>query len=229
MHNTFQTDGKEHFDWVQWRNEAFIWLTYDNIVKNGRLTLGEVPISFAESAALSARFRVRVHPVYYLRDHFRKLYDANHRSDFFAPEKGFRDLYLDLNHGTVGPGTLSTRIGYQQIVWGESDLFRSLDVINSLRSDQNFSIGEKFDEYRLPILAIKFLYSLGNVGPLSDVAFEPWYTPRFRSIATNRSMKGSTASNSRSAAVWDPTDNSWITVPRTVPTPPSSCPTGRSG
>ena len=29
MRNTFQTDGSEHFDWVQWRNEAFIWLTYE--------------------------------------------------------------------------------------------------------------------------------------------------------------------------------------------------------
>ena len=79
------------------------------------------------------------------------------RSDFFAPEKGFRDLYLDLTHGQVGPGQLSTRIGYQQIVWGESDLYRSLDIINPLRSDQNFSIGEKFDEYRLPILAVKVI------------------------------------------------------------------------
>ena len=62
--NTFQTDGKEHFDWVQWRNEAFVWLTYDNLVENGRLKLGNVPIPFVESGALSARFRARVDPVY---------------------------------------------------------------------------------------------------------------------------------------------------------------------
>ncbi|HKA55249.1 MAG TPA: DUF1302 family protein [Candidatus Binatia bacterium] len=185
MRNTFQTDGKEHFDWVQWRNEAFVWLTYDNMVQNGRLKLGEIPVPFVESAALSARFRARVDPVYYLRGHYRHIYDANHRSDFFAPEKEFRDLYLDLTHGQVGPGQLSSRIGYQQIVWGESDLYRSLDIINPLRIDQNFPIGEKFDEFRLPILAVKFLYNLGNVGPLSEVAFEPWYTPRFRSAATH--------------------------------------------
>ena len=157
MRTTFQTDGKEHFDWVQWRNEAFVWLTYENMVENGRLKLGEIPLPLVDSASLSARFRARVDPVYYLREHYRHLYDANHRSDFFAPEKGFRDLYLDLNHGKVGPGTLSTRIGYQQIVWGESDLYRSLDIINPLRIDQNFSIGEKFDEYRLPILAVKVI------------------------------------------------------------------------
>ena len=185
MRNTFQTDGSEHFDWVQWRNEAFIWLTYEDMVENGQLKLGQLPIPFVTNAGLSARFRARVDPVYYLRDHYRHIYDANHRSDLFAPEKEFRDLYLDLKHGQIGPGQLSTRIGYQQIVWGESDLYRSLDIINPLRIDQNFPIGEKFDEFRLPILAIKFLYDVGNVGPFSDVAFEPWYTPRFRSSATH--------------------------------------------
>ena len=142
---------------MQWRNKAFVWLTYEDMVENGQLKFGEIPIPFVQSAALSARFRARVDPVYYLREHYRKLYDANHRSDFFAPEKEFRDLYIDLAHGRVGPGQLSSRIGYQQIVWGESDLYRSLDIINPLRIDQNFPIGEKFDEFRLPILAIKFL------------------------------------------------------------------------
>ena len=41
------------------------------------------------------------------------------------PERDFRDLYVDLSHGEIGPGRLTTRWGYQQIVWGESDLYRS--------------------------------------------------------------------------------------------------------
>jgi hypothetical protein len=181
--NTFQYDRHGHFDWVQWRNEAFVWLTYSNMVKNGELQIGQgVPIPFVESAAVSARFRARVDPVYYLRDHFRKLYDHNHRSDFFAPEKEFRDLYIDLEHGEIGPGRLSTRWGQQQIVWGESDLYRSLDIINPLRIDQNAFIGEKFDEFRLPILAVKALYGIGTVGTaLSDLSVEAFYSPRWRS------------------------------------------------
>ena len=187
VRNTFQTDGKDHFDWVQWRNEAFVWLTYDNMVENGQLKpLSGLAIPFVQNAGISARFRARVDPVYYLRDHYRKLYDAHNRSDFFSPEKEFRDLYIDMKHGEVGPGKLSTRIGYQQIVWGESDLFRSLDIINPLRIDQNFPIGEKFDEFRLPILAVKFLYDIGNIGTmLSDTAIEAYYTPRFRTVATH--------------------------------------------
>jgi hypothetical protein len=187
MRQTFQTDGNEHFDWVQWRNEAFIWLTYDNMVDNGKLkALGDLSIPFVENAGISGRYRIRVDPVYYLREHYRNIYDEHHQSKLFEPENGFRDLYIDMKHGEVGPGRLSTRFGYQQIVWGESDLYRSLDIINPLRIDQNFPIGEKFDEFRLPILALKFLYEMGNIGHfLSDTAFEAYWSPRWRGVETN--------------------------------------------
>ncbi|MGE0684262.1 MAG: DUF1302 family protein, partial [Candidatus Binatia bacterium] len=83
--------------------------------------------------------------------------------------------------GEVGPGYLSLRAGYQQIVWGESDLFRSIDVINPLRIDQNQGAGEKFDEFRTPIFAFKGLYSIGTVGDwFSNVFVEPFFTPGFR-------------------------------------------------
>jgi len=195
VRNTFQTDGKEHFDWVQWRNEAFIWLTYDNMVENGKLkALGDLSIPFVQNAGVSGRYRIRVDPVYYLRHHYEHMYDEDHQSDFFQPENGFRDVYIDMKHGQIGPGTLSTRWGYQQIVWGESDLYRSLDIINPLRLDQNFPIGEKFDEFRLPILATKFLYELGNMGTwLSDTAIEGYYTPRFRNGLTHLIDEGSSA------------------------------------
>jgi hypothetical protein len=180
MRHTFQTDGKEHFDWVQWRNEAFIWFIHNGLVKRGHLLDTEVPVPFVEEAQLSARFRARVDPVYYLRDHYRKIYDAEHRADWSVPERDFRDLYVDLTHGDIGPGRLSTRWGYQQIVWGESDLYRSLDIINPLRTDQNFAIGEKFDEFRFPLLAVKSFYDIGNVGEsLSNVGIEAFYTPRW--------------------------------------------------
>ena len=76
---------------------------------------------------------------------------------------------------------LTARVGKQQIVWGESDLYRSIDVINPLRIDQNQGAGEKFDEFRSPIWALKLNYSVGNVGSLfSNVFIEPFYTPGFR-------------------------------------------------
>ena len=179
MRQSFQTDSKEHFDWVGWRNEAFIWGIWHNFVKDGQL-LDRVPIPFVHNAEINARYQARVDPVYYLRDHYHHLYDANQRSDFFKPQDLFRDLFIDLDHGDVGPGSLSSRWGYQTIVWGEMDLFRSLDVINPLRVDQSFVVGEKLDEIRLPILAVKFLYNLGSVGQsFSEMGIEGWFTPRY--------------------------------------------------
>src|SRR5712691_10861795 len=180
VRNTFHTDGGKHFDWVQWRNEIFGWLVYDNLVRDG-LLLGKVGVPFVKSATFNARYRFRADPVYAIRDHYNNLYDGHERKSFIFPENGFRDLFLDMDFGQVGPGTLSVRAGNQQIVWGESDLFRSIDVINSLRIDQNQGAGEKFDEFRTPIWALKLLYNIGNVGSwLANVSIEPFWSPRYR-------------------------------------------------
>ena len=96
----------------------------------------------------------------------RTIYDDEERENFIFPENGFRDLFLDLDFGQVGAGGLSVRVGNQQIVWGESDLYRSIDIINPLRIDQTQGVGEKFDEFRTPIWAVKALYNIGNVGYL---------------------------------------------------------------
>lgn len=190
MRHAFHTDGGDHFDWVQWRNEVFAWLIYEDLIKNGKL-LDKVEIPWVQSAALNARYRFRADPVYVIRDHYKNVFDGDERGSFIIPENGFRDLFLDMNFGEVGPGSLSMRVGNQQIVWGESDLFRSLDIINPLRLDQNTVAGEKFDEFRTPIFALKFLYSIGNVGQyLSEVAIEPWYSPRYRTITSDLIVDG---------------------------------------
>ncbi len=45
-------------------------------------------------------------------------------------------------------------------------------------------MGEKLDELRTPIPTLKLLYDVGTVGTLlSEVAFEAWYTPRYRMSA----------------------------------------------
>jgi len=180
MRHTFHTDGGDHFDWVQWRNEVFGWLIYENVIKNGKL-FDKAEIPWIRNATLNARYRFRADPVYTLREHFDHIYDDDEKRNFLFPENGFRDLFLDLDFGEVGPGFLTVRAGNQQIVWGESDLFRSLDIINPLRIDQNTFVGEKFDEFRSPIWALKALYTIGNVGEsFSSVAVEPWYSPRWR-------------------------------------------------
>jgi hypothetical protein len=129
--------------------------------------------------------------VWTIRESYTNKYDNHERKSYLFPENGFRDAFLDLDFGQVGIGKLSARIGNQQIVWGESDLFRSIDVINPLRVDQNQGAGEKFDEFRSPIPALKFNYNIGNVGSwFSNVYIEPFFTPGFRSPQSDLILNG---------------------------------------
>ncbi|NOT53057.1 MAG: DUF1302 family protein [Deltaproteobacteria bacterium] len=180
--HTFHTNGRDSVNWVQWRNEAFFWFTYDDFVKNGKiLNQDNLAIPFVQGATLNARYRFRADPVWSIRESYRNQYDPHERKSYLFPENGFRDVFLDLDFGQVGSGKLTARVGKQQIVWGESDLYRSIDVINPLRIDQNQGAGEKFDEFRSPIWALKLNYSIGNVGSMfSNVFIEPFFTPGFR-------------------------------------------------
>ena len=182
MRHTFHTDGGDHLNWVQWRNEVYFWFIYDKLVDNGKV-LGQdkIELPFIESATLNLRYRFRADPTWTIRQSYKNNYSAHERKSYLFPENGFRDAFLDLDFGLVGAGRLSARIGRQQIVWGESDLYRSIDVINPLRIDQNQGAGEKFDEFRSPIWALKLNYNLGVVGTLfSNVYIEPFYSPGFR-------------------------------------------------
>jgi hypothetical protein len=214
--NTFHTNGGDHLDWVQWRNEIFGWLVYENIIKSGKV-FDQFEVPLIKNATINARYRFRADPVYSIRKHFSKLYTDEEKESFLIPENGFRDLFADLDFGDVGPGGLSARIGYQQIVWGESDLFRSIDVINPLRIDQNQGAGEKFDEFRTPLLALKFLYNIGNVGQyFSNVAIEPFLTPRYRTGSSDLILEGGFRLSRKITGCLDKND-------REVPYDPVTC------
>jgi hypothetical protein len=195
MRHTFHSSGGDNLNWVQWRNEVYFWFIYDKFVDNGKI-LGQdkLEIPFVENATLNARYRFRADPVWTLRKSYTNQYDPHERNSYLFPENGFRDLFLDLDFGQVGIGKLSARIGNQQIVWGESDLYRSIDVINPLRIDQNQGAGEKFDEFRSPIWALKLNYYVGNVGSLfSNVFIEPFYSPGFRGPNSDLILDGAGA------------------------------------
>ena len=190
--NTFHSNGGNDFKWVQWRNEAYFWFIYDDFVKDGKiLNQDSLALPFVKGATLNARYRFRADPVWTIRQRYQNLYTSHQRESYLFPENGFRDLFVDLDFGQVGPGKLTARVGNQQIVWGESDLFRSIDVINPLRIDQNQGAGEKFDELRSPIWAAKLNYNIGNVGSwFSNVFIEPFFTPGFRGPSSNLILNG---------------------------------------
>ena len=172
--NTFQHDDANSINWVQWRNEARFDLKYDLIPPGSGQTWG--PIS---AVRFNMLYRARMDPVYLLRDSYRRRgYD---RGDFEFPEgKTPRELFYDIGfQGALQ--NLSLRIGKQQVVWGEADLFRSLDVVNPLDIRQNGFVGEDFADFRQPLWIAKGLYDVGYVASyLNNLGVEFFFSPNSR-------------------------------------------------
>src|SRR5713101_9019856 len=143
QHSFLYDDNTYGIDWVQFRNELGVKFTYTKLIDQGQL-FDQIEIPHVREANFYAYYRGRFDPVYEIRTRYRRMTDNNFRGKLEFPENQFREFFLDTNFGEVGPGTLSMRLGRQQIVWGEADLFRSLDIINPLRVDQSSLVGERF-------------------------------------------------------------------------------------
>ncbi|MGH7962076.1 MAG: DUF1302 family protein, partial [Candidatus Binatia bacterium] len=176
-------------EWVQFRNDLQFKFVYERLIENEML-FEQIKIPHVARADFFTLYRGRFDPIYYIREKYRNFVDKGTRENLVFPENEFREMFLDMNFGYVGPGELSFRLGRQQIVWGESDLFRSLDIINPLRVDQNSLVGERFDDYRTPLWFIKFLYNMGTVGPFSDIGVEPFYTANWQPILSDALVPG---------------------------------------
>src|SRR5262249_43553361 len=111
------------------------------------------------------------------------------RDDFRFPEGSRpREMYTDIEfNGALEP--LSLRIGKQQVVWGEADFFRSLDVINPLRLDQMSLVGDDLVNYREPLWIAKVLYKFGDFNYIAGLTAEAFYSPDGRPL-TNKLVLG---------------------------------------
>lgn len=80
-----------------------------------------------------------------------------------------RELYID---GTlpVGDGgtELGIRLGRQQVVWGRTDLFRVLDVINPVDYSRH-NIYDELEDIRIPQWMVNAELRFGATGPFSDL------------------------------------------------------------
>ena len=167
VHNAFHHDSTEEIHWVQERNE----LRFD--LKYLLIPYGENFGPF-ESIKFNLLYRARYDAIFDIKEKYGDL--GYRRDDFRFPEgKVPRELFLDFNF-TEPLRSFSMRIGKQQVVWGEADVFRSIDVVNPLRLDQNGVIGEDFSDYREPLWIAKFFWDIGSLGPLSNVGLEWFYS-----------------------------------------------------
>ena len=91
-----------------------------------------------------------------------------------------REMYFDTSIPFDDGSELNFRIGRQQIVWGRTDLFRVLDMVNPIDfSIQN--IYEEFEDSRIPMGIFSAEYRMGAVGSMDDLNFQYiWKFENFR-------------------------------------------------
>ena len=84
-----------------------------------------------------------------------------------------REAYIDLKLKSL---PLSFRLGRQQVIWGESDQFRLMDIWNPLDITWHAQ-QESWDNIRIPLWLAKGLWDIGQLGPLSNSFLEVVYNP----------------------------------------------------
>jgi hypothetical protein len=112
----------------------------------------------------------------YMDDSLNELRYAefNSRLDFI------RELYLDATIAYDSGHELGFRIGRQQVVWGRTDLFRVLDVINPVDFSRH-NIFDELEDIRIPMGILNVEYRLGPAGPFEDLNFQGiWKFENFR-------------------------------------------------
>jgi hypothetical protein len=88
-------------------------------------------------------------------------------------ENELREMYVE---GKLKDLPVSFRVGRQQVVWGESDYFRVMDIWNPLDVRWHFQ-QEPWDNIRVPLWLAKGLWDIGDLWRLSDTYLEVVYNP----------------------------------------------------
>jgi len=149
--NTAQLEARYHF--LQ-EGEAFGWFD------TGPL----------EDAKLTVIGRGVYDSIYDIGDAFSKKFTQQEKEKRKFEYK-LREIYTDF---AIPP--VSLRIGRQQVVWGETDNFRALDVINPLDARWHWS-RESWEDIRIPLWMVRAIYDIGKIGPLEESFLEGVWIP----------------------------------------------------
>ena len=112
-------------------------------------------------------------------------YLADDEEELISPEFNdrwdfVRELYVDADLSLSNGNLWSFRVGKQQIVWGRTDLFRVLDVINPIDYSRN-TIYDEFEDTRIPLWSLQAEYRMGATGVFDDLNFSlVWVFDKFR-------------------------------------------------
>ncbi|MEW8278234.1 MAG: DUF1302 family protein [Candidatus Thiodiazotropha sp.] len=103
-----------------------------------------------------------------------KYPEFNDRLDFL------REAYLDATMPTESGATWNFRLGRQQVVWGRTDLFRVLDVINPVDYSRH-NIYDELEDIRIPMWMATGEYRMGATETFDDLNMQfVWNFDKFR-------------------------------------------------
>jgi hypothetical protein len=109
-----------------------------------------------------------------LRSNELKWAEFNDRWDWL------RELYLDAAIPLKSGNELAFRLGRQQVVWGRTDLFRVLDVVNPMDFSRN-NLYEEFEDIRIPMGILTAEWRAGATNTFEDINVQllwKWEKPR---------------------------------------------------
>jgi hypothetical protein len=112
-------------------------------------------------------------------------YGDQSRSNLESPEFNdrldfIREFYADKTFDMKDGKQFFLRVGKQQVVWGRTDLFRVLDVINPVDYSRN-SIYDEFEDIRIPMWMVQGNYRMGAGDSLSERNLQVvWNFDKFR-------------------------------------------------
>jgi hypothetical protein len=91
--------------------------------------------------------------------------------DSFKQAYDLWECYADISKGPA-----FMRIGRQNLSWGETDVFRLMDLINPLDNTFGF-VFEDLDDRRIPLWMLRGTVGLGNLGPVNSLSLEGFWVP----------------------------------------------------
>lgn len=91
-----------------------------------------------------------------------------------------RELYVDFTLPMSGDNEINFRVGKQQVIWGRTDLFRVLDVLNPVDYSRH-NIYDELEDIRIPMWMMKSDFRFGATGPFDDFNIQlVWNFDKFR-------------------------------------------------
>ena len=127
----------------------------------GRFNTGRL-----EEATLNITARGFYDSVYDIRDEYEDV-----RAQSAQYEIKLREAFIDF---VLPP--FSLRLGKQQVVWGETDNFRALDIINPLDLSWHWA-RESWEDIRIPLWMARGIWDIGKLGFVEESFLELIWIP----------------------------------------------------